>query len=85
MNECLSIIGLINMVFTMEAVLNESAKRRTHAADISAEVSTQVTDIHVRNITENRNTNHNSENILNLNGRVLNEGELPVIDQPIIN
>ena len=69
----------------MEAVLNESAKRRTHAADISAEVSTQVTDIHVRNITENRNTNHNSENNLNLNSRVLNEGELPDIDQPIIN
>ena len=67
----------------MNAVLNESVRRRTHATDISTEVSTQGADINVRNNTENRNTTNDSENSLNLNNYAPNDDELPDIDQTI--
>ena len=67
----------------MEAVLNETGRRMTHSADASAEGSTQDVDIHVRNDTEDRSTINNSENNLNLNNHILNEGKLPDIDQQI--
>jgi hypothetical protein len=67
----------------MEAVLNEPSQRRTHTADISAEVSTQGTDIHDRRNIEERNADFVSENNLDFNNRALDEGELPNIDQPL--
>jgi hypothetical protein len=55
----------------------------THAADTSAEVSTHDVGTLDRNNTIDRKSNNVSENNLNTNSRVLNEGELPDIDQPI--
>ena len=65
----------------MDVVRHETARRTTHDADTSAEVSTQDADINVRNNRGNRNTN-DSENNVTLNNHILIEGELPDIDQP---
>jgi hypothetical protein len=67
----------------MDAVLNGTVRRVSHTTGTSTGVSTHVADMNARNDTDDRNIASGSENNLNLNSRVLNEGELPDIDQPI--
>jgi hypothetical protein len=64
----------------MDTVLTD--RRLTYVADTSDEAITQVAGMNVRSNAEVRN-NNDSDNNLNTINRVLNEGELPDIDQPI--
>jgi hypothetical protein len=64
----------------MDAVL--SNRRLTYVTDTNAEVSTHEAEMNVRTNAEDRN-NNDSVNNLNFSNRVVIQGELPDIDQPI--